>query len=384
MKSTYLTIDRQSCVGARRTAVKEMMRRLSQRISTRRNILLKPQPFLARPFSTAHPSESDSDSFPSDSFSVPDSSFVAPVFHDDAIPSEIPIATQVPVLASAPALPSPEVVADSSSWIPPDYHPFNVLSQLIDQVHTTLDIPYWGSIVVCTMAARALLLPSALLQFQNAKRGSVAGERVKAINLKYGSPLNMSDAERKGYQEEVTKVYQETGFVPSRLLLLGIFPVPIFISFFFGLQRMAESHAGFAHGGAFFFENLAVPDPYFVLPVMNTLLFLAIGESNPELKKNPQMLFGMRALSLVIGGVATQFPAVRIIVVSSPLTLCLSLYISLSLSLFLSHPISLSQAIGVYWCANNLSTLLQINFMHHPAVLKRITPVIPKSSTAKK
>jgi membrane protein insertase Oxa1/YidC/SpoIIIJ len=74
---------------------------------------------------------------------------------------------------------------------------------------------------------------------------------------------------------------------------------------------MAESNPEFLHGGLLFFENLSVPDPYYVLPAINTILFLAIGESNKELKKNPQMLAGMRALSLVIGGVATQFPAVR-------------------------------------------------------------------------
>jgi YidC/Oxa1 family membrane protein insertase len=287
-----------------------MMRRFSQTISYRKAFFVKPPQSLARTFSTAK----TPDSFPSsenidNSFS--DTPFSIPAFNDEpSASSQISTPLQTPTPLDLPSLPSPEVVADSGSLVPPEYHPFALLSQLIEHAHTTLDIPYWGSVVVCTMAVRALLLPSALLQFQNAKRGSIAGERVKAINLKYGSPLNMTDEMRVNYQAEVTKIYKDTGFVPSRLFLLGLFPVPIFLSFFFGLQKMAETHPDFIHGGAFFFENLTVPDPYYVLPVINTLLFLAIGESNPELKKNPQMLMGMRALSVVIGGVATQFPAV--------------------------------------------------------------------------
>lgn len=216
-----------------------------------------------------------------------------------------------------PTLPPTEVLTqtttaatDSSSFIPPEYHPFHLLSELIETVHSTLDIPYWGSIVLCTVSVRVLLFPTALLQFRNSKRAMVAGEKVKEINQRYGNVMQMEPSKRPAYQEEVATVYKETGFIPSRTLLLGLFPAPIFISFFFGLQKMAETNPHFLHGGAFFFENLTIPDPYYVLPAINTILFLAIGESNKELKKNPQMLAGMRALALVIGGVATQFPAV--------------------------------------------------------------------------
>jgi YidC/Oxa1 family membrane protein insertase len=232
---------------------------------------------------------------------------------DPSLPSALPN-------ISSPPTPTPSVdvitqattATDSSSFIPPDYHPFHLLSELIETVHSTLDIPYWGSIVLCTVTVRVLLFPTALLQFRNSKRAMVAGEKVKEINQRYGNVMQMEPSKRAGYQEEVATVYHETGFIPSRTLLLGLFPAPIFISFFFGLQKMAETNPEFLHGGALFFENLTIPDPYYVLPAINTLLFLAIGESNQELKKNPQMLAGMRALSLVIGGVATQFPAVSL------------------------------------------------------------------------
>lgn len=59
--------------------------------------------------------------------------------------------------------PSPSTTS-SSSFIPDEIHPFNLLGQLIDNVHTTFDIPYWQTIILCTIAARALLFPVTILQ----------------------------------------------------------------------------------------------------------------------------------------------------------------------------------------------------------------------------
>lgn len=235
---------------------------------------------------------------------------MTPPSSDSSPPLSTTTTSSIDIPSSDVLSSSPASAPDSSSFIPPEYHPFHLLGSLIENVHTTLDIPYWGSIVLCTLTVRLLLFPSALLQFRNSKRALVAGEKVKEINARYGNVMQMDPSKRTAYQEEVMTVYKETGFVPARTLVLGLFPAPIFISFFFGLKQMAELNPNFVTGGTLFFENLAVPDPYYVLPLINTILFLAVGESNAELKKNPQMLAGMRALSLVIGGVATQFPAV--------------------------------------------------------------------------
>lgn len=210
--------------------------------------------------------------------------------------------------------PVPEILpstADSSSIIPPEYHPFQLLQSVVENVHTTLDIPYWGSIVLCTFAARLLIFPTAVLNFQNMKRYLFANERVQQeVHPRYGD-IKQLDANQLGaYKGETLKIYSETGFVPARSFILGILPAPIFISFFFGLQRMVAANPDLATGGAFTFENLAVSDPYYVLPVLNGLLFLAIVESNAEMKKNTQSLVLMRGMSLIVCFAATQFPAV--------------------------------------------------------------------------
>lgn len=64
--------------------------------------------------------------------------------------------------------------------------------------------------------------------------------------------------------------------------------MPIFMSFFFGLQRMATDYPSLASGGMLWFEDLTVADPTYGLPLLASLSFLITIELGGEAGQQQQ------------------------------------------------------------------------------------------------
>jgi YidC/Oxa1 family membrane protein insertase len=62
-------------------------------------------------------------------------------------------------------------------------------------------------------------------------------------------------------------------------LIKNYFQMPIFISFFVGLRRMANAPVESFHtGGMLWFTDLTVCDPYYILPVITSVTLWATVE----------------------------------------------------------------------------------------------------------
>ena len=67
---------------------------------------------------------------------------------------------------------------------------------------------------------------------------------------------------------------------------MPILQIPIFVSFFFAIQRIAADglggftpeQIGFTTGGIAHVTNLSLPDPYYILPVVTSATMLAVIE----------------------------------------------------------------------------------------------------------
>jgi membrane protein insertase Oxa1/YidC/SpoIIIJ len=64
--------------------------------------------------------------------------------------------------------------------------------------------------------------------------------------------------------------------------------MPIFMSFFFGLQRMATDYPSLVSGGTLWFEDLTVADPTYGLPLLASLSFLITIELGGEAGQQQQ------------------------------------------------------------------------------------------------
>ena len=70
-------------------------------------------------------------------------------------------------------------------------------------------------------------------------------------------------------------IYRKYGCHPLKLFTMPLVQMPVFISFFMALREMARAPvASMTTGGALWFSNLTVPDPFYVLPLVACVSFL--------------------------------------------------------------------------------------------------------------
>jgi YidC/Oxa1 family membrane protein insertase len=67
---------------------------------------------------------------------------------------------------------------------------------------------------------------------------------------------------------------KENDINPFRSMLGPLVQTPVFLSFFFGLRKMAETVPSFKTGGTSWFEDLSKPDPLFLMPTLCAGIFL--------------------------------------------------------------------------------------------------------------
>lgn len=88
----------------------------------------------------------------------------------------------------------------------------------------------------------------------------------------------------------------------------------MFISFFFALKGMASLPVeSMRHGGLYWFADLTVPDPYYILPIITAgslSLILQLGIDGPKLANMGMVKYILQALPIIILPVTITFPGV--------------------------------------------------------------------------
>jgi YidC/Oxa1 family membrane protein insertase len=244
--------------------------------------------------------------------------------------------------------PAPELAyvnAELGFW-PPD-----LALRLVDGLHTTLDLPWWAAVMGAAVVARTMLLPLSVYGMQQ-------GARVQAMKV----PLSHLEARRQAgenptvIQTELSALYQSHGASPAGMLLPVFVQAPVFISFFWGLRRLADVRPEASSGGALWFPDLGATDPTYMLPILSTGSALAL------------ILLAMPAIANASAAEAQQQQQLRLLF--GGLTL-------VSLPVAVSMPVS----VLLFWNTNNAFSLAYaLSLNHVPGLKDRIIGPIPTPS----
>lgn len=150
--------------------------------------------------------------------------------------------------------------------------------KLLEFFHLTTGLPWYLTIAAFVITVRTLLFPvlrSVLInnarmanispQFQKnlakMKMASASGDRVEMQRLSTASQI----------------LLKENDCSPIRAFRLPLIQAPIFLILFLALKKMAEaSMPGFLNGGALWFTDLNVPDPFYLLPAFSVAATIAV------------------------------------------------------------------------------------------------------------
>eukprot|EP00980_Cylindrotheca_fusiformis_P026543 scaffold16396_cov140-Cylindrotheca_fusiformis.AAC.4 len=215
----------------------------------------------------------------------------------------------------------------------------------VQWVHELTGLHYAGSIFATTCALRLVILPLAVRGQRAASRMAHVQPELAMIKQRYEALGTPTQAEQKAFAEQMKALFARYDVKPFATLAAPLIQAPLFIGMFFGMKKMPDIFTEeMSTGGIFWFTDLTIPDPTYILPIMCGVSFLTTIEAGKEqmidsnAQYGPVMVNAFRAMAVVMIPVMTTFPAAM---------LC-------------------------YWVPNNLFTLLQSVTLRNSFVKKQL------------
>ncbi|XP_068612107.1 mitochondrial inner membrane protein OXA1L isoform X2 [Brachionichthys hirsutus] len=233
--------------------------------------------------------------------------------------------------------------------------PVGLIQNFLEFLHVDVGLPWWGAIASATLLARLLIFPIIVKgQREAAKLNNIFPEMNKLTE-------KMNEAKSSGNSFEFSKAYSDLRLFQKqhdvnilRNFLIPLAQLPVFLSFFIALRQMSYLPVpSLRTGGALWFTDLTVADPFYILPLVatGTVFFILelnaeMGVSNPKMQ---QMKAVFRIMPFVILPFIIKFPT----------------------------------ALFVYWVTSNAFSLGQVALLNQPLIREKLRiPVIVKHRTA--
>ncbi|XP_069956718.1 mitochondrial inner membrane protein OXA1L isoform X1 [Cherax quadricarinatus] len=221
------------------------------------------------------------------------------------------------------------------------WSPVGIVQSSLEFLHVTADLPWWGAIALVTVAIRTLVFPLVLKAQRNAAKMNNNLPQLQILQIKMTEARNCGDQLNAArYSQEMVEFMKEKEINPMKNLIVPLAQAPVFISVFLALRRLANLPLdSFQTGGLFWFMDLNVCDPYYLLPVITSLTMLAtieLGADGAKLSSQNMhlMKYFLRLLPFLIFPFTMNFPA----------------------------------AVLCYWVSTNVFSLIQVGFLKIPAV----------------
>lgn len=208
-------------------------------------------------------------------------------------------------------------VANSGmEFVPTWYNPADWCIEAILKVQELTGAELGMAIVGTTLAVRVMLFPVVASGQKAASRMAHLSPELKQLQAKYENVRNASLEQKQKMGEEMKALFKRYETNPFKSMTAPLIQLPVMMGMFFGLKKMPTYFPEeMATGGMYWFTNLAVPDPNYILPGICFITFVGTVElgkeqmmaSSPDSGAN--MLMFMRGLSLLMGYVCTTFDA---------------------------------------------------------------------------
>lgn len=194
------------------------------------------------------------------------------------------------------------------------YGPVGIIQSTMEWLHINCELPWWGAIALGTLVVRFMMFPLV-----------ISSQRHSAIMSKYMPKIqqiqqNLTEARTSGneyeaamYTNELYILMKEKGIGPWKSMRTIVIQAPLFISFFMALRGMANLPVeSLKTGGLWWFTDLTVPDPYYILPLITaTTLFITIevGTDTAGAVALGNMRYFLRCIPLFILPASIGFPS---------------------------------------------------------------------------
>lgn len=200
-------------------------------------------------------------------------------------------------------------------WLTPIADP---LFWLLSKIHGVVN--NWGwAIVLLTLLVKAVFYPLSATSYKSMAKMKKLGPRLKTLKERYGE-------DKQKFQQEMMKLYKTEKVNPAGGCLPILVQIPVFIALYWTLLESVElRQADFM----LWIQDLSIPDPYFVLPLIMGASMLAQFALNPA-PVDPLQKKIMMAMPIVFTVFFLWFPAGLVLywVVNNLLSIAQQYYIT--------------------------------------------------------
>ncbi|MBX2868950.1 MAG: membrane protein insertase YidC [Acidiferrobacterales bacterium] len=179
-------------------------------------------------------------------------------------------------------------------WLTPVAEP---LFWLLTKIHSF--VGNWGwAIILLTVLVKAVFLPLSAASYKSMAKMKKLQPRLKTLKERYGE-------DKQKFQQEMMKLYKTEKVNPAGGCLPILVQIPVFIALYWVLLESVElRQADFM----LWLNDLSLPDPYYVLPIIMGASMLAQQLLNPA-PLDPLQKKIMTALPVVFTVFFLWFPA---------------------------------------------------------------------------
>lgn len=194
--------------------------------------------------------------------------------------------------------------------------PVGIVQNCMEYLHVGCDLPWWATIAIGTAVVRTIIFPLVIMAQRNAAKLNNYMPQMQVLQMKMTEARQSGNAiDSARYAQEMMLFMREKQINPLKNMIVPLAQAPLFISFFMGLRAMANTPVeSMREGGLFWFTDLTVADPIFMLPLITSAtlyLTIEIGTDSARLSaQNMQVMkYILRALPIAIFPFTMNFPA---------------------------------------------------------------------------
>lgn len=183
-----------------------------------------------------------------------------------------------------------------------DYGIFTVIAQPLHWIlaHLHLLVQNWGlAIILLVLLIKAAFFKLSEAQFKAGAKMRKLSPRIQALKERYGE-------DKQKMQQAMMELYQKEKVNPLAGCLPTLVQIPVFFALYYVLMYSVELRQAPFFG---WIQDLAAPDPYFVLPVLYTLVMIATQYLTPTVGMDPTQAKIMKVMPIAFAVMFAFFPA---------------------------------------------------------------------------
>ncbi|KNC35941.1 inner membrane protein oxa1-2 [Plasmodium falciparum RAJ116] len=159
-----------------------------------------------------------------------------------------------------------------------------LIYDLLNSTKLFFDCTWMSSIIMTTLFMRIIILPLTISSERDRRKQKILSPLLKELTKKLKD--NAQDGNIKKaveFKKKILNIRNTHGIslIPKSIILMAFFQTPLFFIFYFSMKRIAsypDIFKDFTFESPLWLDSLSLPDPYYILPILSSLLLLSNNE----------------------------------------------------------------------------------------------------------